>query len=192
VAWRVLCRRSRPRVPSVRAKPCALKVAALTINNGGAGGGAAVAGGRPLVSLVSPVSPVRPNHPSRARLSRDPLAASGRRASPDRRGNRGAATAVRVLALRGPHKDPAHAGNPATLTSVAPPQRGKEVEDLVRRRAEKANSHGGGGGVDVVEAEVPGLAVRVRRVARAVLQDLADASRTAEFAGIEWTSGALA
>jgi hypothetical protein len=71
-----------------------------------------------------------------------------------------------------PHPDP-------------PPQRGREIYP----------ASGGGVAAVAVEAEVPGLAVRrIRAVRRtpAVVWGQADFLRGAEFAGIEWTSGALA
>jgi hypothetical protein len=134
-------------------------VAAPTISNGAVGADvAAGAAGRP------PVSRARSSRPSRARLSRDRLEVSGGRASPDRQHNRGTATGVRVPVLRCPHKDP-------------PPPRVRKVEDLLRRREEKANSRGGGGAGVAVEAEVPAPAVRVRRVVRAMARVPADGSR---------------
>ncbi len=66
-----------------------------------------------------------------------------------------------------------------------PPQGGREI----------CPARGGGVAEVVVEAAVPGLAVRripaVRRTP-ALARDRADVLRSVEFAGIEWTSGALA
>jgi hypothetical protein len=135
-------------------------VAAPTISNGAVGADvAAGAAGRP------PVSRARSSRPSRARLSRDRLEVRGGRASPDRQHNRGTATGVRVPVPQCPHPDP------------PPPPRGRKVEDLVRRREEKANSRGGGGDGVAVEAEVLAPAVRVRRVVRAMARVPADGSR---------------
>jgi threonine/homoserine/homoserine lactone efflux protein len=40
---------------------------------------------------------------------------------------------LQTLVRRGPHPDPAHAGNPATLTTVAPPQAGEGKTQIPRQ-----------------------------------------------------------
>jgi len=76
----------------------------------------------------------------------------------------------------------------AAATAV-PTRRGETRRRRHRHPARHPIRIGAGGAAVVVEGAV--LALAVRRV-RAVVRGLADVSRRPEFAGIEWTSGALA
>jgi len=119
--------------------------------------------------------------PDRSRLSRGRLVANDCRASQGRQGSSGAAIGGRGQEAQIPHPD-------------RPPHRGRENCPELPPGA-RENFLGGAGGEVVAEAAVPGRADRpilaVHRIP-AVARARADIAGGAEFAGIEWTGGALA
>ncbi|TME55958.1 MAG: hypothetical protein E6I60_04920 [Chloroflexi bacterium] len=131
-------------------------------------------------ALHPPVSPARRHHPDKPRLSPGRPVRSGRRASRDLRDKREAATGAQALGE--PIRDPAL------------PQRGKEKSRGLPLPA-KENSRADGGAGVAAAAAVSGPVVRRIRAAPptpVAVRAQADVTATAEYGGIEWTSGALA
>jgi hypothetical protein len=144
-----------------------------------------------LSRRVSRVS--RPQPHKAGWRSRDRPAASDRRASP---GHRDLSVAgIGGLEVEPPHPDPPPQGGRGKF--LVPPQGGREkfqVRPALHRRG-RANSRGGGGAEVVAAVAAPAPADRPTRVVHPIpglTRGRAEIARGAEFAGIEWTGGALA
>jgi hypothetical protein len=157
-----------------------------------------------VAAVTAPSPPVRRarrHRPGRgrARRNRGRLVASDRRARRGHPDRHGAATGGRGVPT--PHPPP-QGGRETSLvllpggrgrSPVLPPE-GKEMCP-VRRPGARANSRDGGVGAVVAAAAAHGRADRLTQGARripAVTRARADIARGSEFAGIEWTGGALA
>ena len=131
-----------------------------------------------------------PKRLGKPRVSRDHLAASDRLANPGHRDSNEAAIGGRGGPTR--HPDPPPQGGTETSLVLL---RGARGRSPVRLRGARANSRAAGVGVVVAAAAAHGRADHPTQGAHripAVTRDRADIAGGSEFAGIEWTGGALA
>jgi hypothetical protein len=191
-AWRESCRSPRQRDRSV---PAPKAHGPNPPTNHVAAGGDAAAEANPAAS------PTSRGRRGGSRLSPACPVQIDRRGSPDRNGRGAPVTGGPGEAT--PHPDPPpHGGRencPVLLLGgrgncpVLPQQRRDYPEEV--RREGKANSHAGAAAAVAVGAAVPGRTVRQIQAGRQALvtaRARAETARSREFAGIEWTSEALA